>query len=68
MLSIRACRPTVVKGHGTPESITSDEVVVDSGASERVVSDFTLFTELQQVPDIQVEFPKLEISYKKRNK
>lgn len=45
----------IVSRNAIPAAISNNEIVVDSRASEYVVSDITLLRDVQQVPDIQVE-------------
>lgn len=57
LCSARASRRIILKGDGMPVLITSNVIMVDSGASDYMVGDRSLLRNIRQVPDIQVELP-----------
>lgn len=59
----------ILRGDKTPLSITSNEIEVDSSASEHEVGDHTLLTEVEQVVNIQSKLPNgLRIASKRRRR
>lgn len=69
LCSVRESSSWIIKRDRALVSITNNAIIVDSGASGHVIGYPTLLTEVEKVPNIQVEFPNgLRVASKQRGR